>query len=107
MSNLPAPDRNQQHPQLNWLTSLLAKNLNTPSGDGGDSFEIDDSQFTQLATSNDVRIKEHKGVTYVSYRGGAFKNCGYIRMPGNSSKPKAHAGKYSLVRTTVLFLSGF
>lgn len=62
-----------------------------------DSVSFDDPSFDDLISGEDVRFVEIKGVQYAYYCGNKFKNCGYMRLKGDSTKKQAKASKYDLV----------
>lgn len=82
-------------PNVAWLTDLVAKEASSSAQVR--NMEIDYGYFDQLAKGKDTEVREHKGVSYVLYNGGAYKDSGFIRLKPNQVKPKAHAGKYMLV----------
>lgn len=66
-----------------------------------------ESDFDELASSDEIRFVDHGGIQYACYLGSAFKNCGYMRLNEETTKKRGKAMKYDLVSVLITQLLHF
>lgn len=92
-----ASQQSRNSTRLEWISNLL-----NPEKSEQPFYETD---FDELASSEEIRFVDHGGIQYACYMGALFKNCGYMRLDEETTKKRGKAVKYDLVSYFFVLLS--